>query len=81
MTATVTSKYQTICTVGYTGSVSRDENRAAHGGVCHIQLRHGANGIRARKVNSNGRFEEIGPSFVPTAEQVSHWEAIAKASR
>ena len=80
-TATITTKYQTICTVGYTGSVSRDENRAAHGGVCHIQVRRGANGLLARKVNTNGRHEEVGASFVPTAEQVARWEAIAKASR
>lgn len=78
----MTTKYQTICTVGYTGSVSRDENRAAHGAVCHIQARKASNGrILARKVNSNGRHQEVGESFEATAEQVAHWESIAKSQR
>lgn len=44
-------------TVCYTGSVSRNENRAAHGGVCHIETCEcGA----TRRTNSNGRHEEVG---------------------
>ena len=77
----ITTKYTTLCTVGYTGSVSRDENRAAHGGVCHIQVRRGANGLLARKVNSNGRHQEISESFIPTAEQMKNWESIAANAR
>jgi hypothetical protein len=77
----LTSRYQTICTVGYSGSVSRDENRAAHGGVCHIQVRAGKNCVLARRVNTNGSHQEIGESFEPTADQLAHWKTIAKESR
>ena len=77
----ITTKWNTVATVGYSGSVSRDENRAAHGGVCHLQARKGVNGLLGRKVNSNGRHEEIGTSFSLDAETLAHWESIAKASR
>lgn len=77
----ITTKFQTICTVGYCGSVSRNENRAAHGAVCHIQVRRGKTGLLARKVNSNGRHQEIGESFEPTADDIAHWERIEKSSR
>lgn len=79
---TITSKYQTICTVGYQGSVSRrSENRAAHGAVCHIQVRRAGGRVLARKVNSNGRHIETGEAFAATAEQIANWESIAKSSR
>ena len=41
------------------GAVSRDENPAAHGGVCHTEtcVQCGAR----RRVNSNGRHTEEGP--------------------
>ena len=62
----LTSRFQTIHTRGYTSSVSsvsRNENRAAHGGVCHTQCRRTASGaIRVRHVNSNGRHTEAGES-------------------
>lgn len=77
----ITSKYATLCTVGYSGSVSRNENRAAHGAVCHIQVRRGSNGVLARKVNTNGWHSEIGEAFEPTADQLTNWEKIAKSSR
>jgi len=78
----ITSKWQTVATVGYTGSVSRDENRAAHGGVCHLQARKGTTGILlGRKVNSNGRHEEIGEVFALDNNTLACWEEIAKASR
>lgn len=77
----LTTKYQTICTVGYSGSVSRNENRAAHGAVCHIQARRAGGRVLARKVNSNGRHQEVGAAFDATDDQVAHWESIAKASR
>jgi hypothetical protein len=80
-TAKISSKYATICTVGYQGSVSRLENRSAHGAVCHIQVRRANGRMLARKVNANGRHQEVGESFEPTAEQVAHWESVAKASR
>lgn len=78
----VTSRWTTICTTGYTGSVSRDENRAAHGGVCHTQVRHArAGGVIARKVNSNGRHQEVGEAFAPTAAELDHWQSIADSAR
>ena len=73
---TITTKWTTIATVGYNGSVSRDENRAAHGGVCHLQARKGKSGILGRKVNTNGRAVETGESFDLDAETLAHWEKI-----
>lgn len=84
MTATikVTSKWTTICTVGYTAPVSRYENRAAHGAVCHCQARRTRDGrIVGRKVNSNGRHQEVGESFALDAEQLAHWERIGRGNR
>lgn len=78
MATTITNKYTTICTVGYSGSVSRDENRAAHGAVCHIQVRKSSGRILARKVNTNGRHREIGEAFEPTTIEIAHWESIAQ---
>lgn len=77
----ITSKYTTLCTVGYQGSVSRDENRAAHGGVCHIQVRSAGGRVLARKVNTNGRHQEVGEAFEADADQLARWESIAKSSR
>lgn len=77
----ITTKYQTICTVGYTGSVSRNENRSAHGAVCHVQVRKAGGRILARKVNSNGRHQEVGEAFEATADHLANWESIAKSSR
>jgi len=79
MTTTIklTHRWQTICTVGYTGSVSSDENRSAHGGVCHCQARLARTGeIIGRKANSNGRHEEVGEPFVIDEGRVRHWAAI-----
>jgi len=78
---TITTKWKTIATVGYSHSVSRDENRAAHGGVCRLQARKGANGLLGRKVNANGRQEERGDSFELDAETLAHWVAIEKSTR
>jgi hypothetical protein len=78
---TITTKWKTVAIVGYSGSVSRDENRAAHGAVCLLQARKGANGLLGRKVNTNGRQEERGDSFELDAETLAHWGAIEKATR
>lgn len=76
--STITSKFTTVCTLGYSGSVSRNENRSAHGGVCHIQIRRAKGGVLlARKVNTNGRHQEIGEAFEPSDEQLSHWQVLA----
>ena len=78
----ITSKYTTIATIAYQGSVdSKNENRSAHGAVCHLQARKGANGLLGRKVNTNGRHEEKGEAFDLDADTLAHWESIAKASR
>ena len=77
----MTTEWTTIATIGYAGSVSRDENRAAHGGVCHLQARKGKSGMLGRKVNSNGRHQEVSSAFPLDTETLTHWESIAKASR
>lgn len=78
----LTTKYTTIATVGYSGSVnSRNENRAAHGAVCHLQARKGAHGVIGRRVNSNGRHQETGEAFALDADTLAHWERIAKSAR
>lgn len=82
MTMKLTSKYQTVATVGYTGSVSRNENRAAHGAVCHLQARrNAAREIVGRRVNSNGRHQETGEAFALDADTLAHWESIERSSR
>jgi hypothetical protein len=75
---TINTKWQTVATVGFTGSVSRDENRSAHGGVCHLQARKGANGTLGRKVNSNGRHDETGRAFELDSETLAHWESMSR---
>ncbi len=79
----ITSKYTTIATVGFSGSVSsRNENRSAHGAVCHLQARRNAAGqIVGRKVNSNGRHQEVGETFVLDADTLAQWERIERSSR
>lgn len=74
---TITRKYTTIAIIGYTDSVSRNENRAAHGAVCLLQARIARNGLIGRKVNSNGRHREIGSAFSLDTETLVHWESIA----
>ena len=73
---TLTKAWQTILIDGYTGSVSRDENRRAHGGVCLYQARRTRDGIEARRVNANGRAEEVGEPFAVDAETVARWASI-----
>lgn len=78
--AKITGRWKTICTVGYTCGVARDENRAAHGGVCHCQVRRDRNGnLIGRKVNTNGRHTEEGESFELSEEMLAHWERVARS--
>lgn len=78
----ITTHWTTVATVGYSHGVSRrNENRAAHGGVCHLQVRSVANGILGRKVNVNGRHAEQGEAFELDAYTLAQWKAISKASR
>lgn len=77
--AKLTSRWQTICTIGFQGSVKCHQNRAAHGGVCHLQARRARDGrIMARRVNSNGRHEEIGGAYVTDAETIAHWRKLGR---
>ena len=79
MAVRLTNRWKTICILSYQGSVNRDENRAAHGGVCLYQARiSGKNGRRGRKVNSNGRHEEIGDAFALDDQMLAHWESFDK---
>jgi len=76
---TLTRRWQTVCTVGYQGSVARNENRAAHGSVCHCQARLASDGtVLGRRVNSNGLHEEIGESFPLDSDRLRNWESIAR---
>ena len=77
----LTPKFETIAIVGYSGPVSRDENRAAHGAVCLLQARRAKDGFRGRRVNTNGRHYEMGKSFVLDLKTLANWERIAKSSR
>jgi len=81
-TTQLTTRFQTVAIVGYSQGVSRNQNPAAHGGVCLLQARRGANGeTLGRKVNTNGRHKEIGESFPLDSSTLLHWQSIAKASR
>ena len=79
--AIVTSTWTTLAIVGYRGSVAesaRDENRAAHGGVCLLQVRRNKAGLRiGRRVNSNGNHKEFGKTFPLFAQTLAQWEMIA----
>jgi hypothetical protein len=74
----ITTKWTTIATVGFSYSVGRHQNQAAHGGVCHVQAKKGSNGMLGRRVNSNGRHSETGEAFELDAETLAHWESIAR---
>jgi len=82
-TTKLTSRWQTICTVGYdaTLSVERTEGSPskARGGVCLCQARiSGKNGLRGRKINTTGwPNREIGYAFALDAETLARWEKIA----
>jgi hypothetical protein len=77
----ITTKWKTIATVGFNGSVSKHQNPMAHGGVCHLQARKTNKGIIARKVNTNGMHEEIGESFLIDNEKLCHWISLGKNER
>ena len=77
----ITTRWTTIATVGYLPGIAKNENRAAHGAVCHLQARKGESGIIGRKVNTNGRHQEISEAFPLDAETLAHWERIEASSR
>lgn len=77
----LTNKFTTIATIAYSGSVSTNQNRAAHGAVCHLQARKKADGqIVGRKVNSNGRHTETGEAFSLDVTTLARWQRIDRCS-
>jgi hypothetical protein len=72
------SEFKTIAVVAFAGSVSRrNYNPAAHGAVCLLQARINAKGEQiGRKVNTNGRHEEVGNAFRLDNDTLSHWESM-----
>lgn len=78
-TIQISTRFQTIATVGYTGSVSRNENRAAYGGVCLLQVKRNAFGKAiGRRINSNGGHLEVGKPFELDAETLYLWSQIGR---
>ena len=88
-TATYKTTWTTLAIVGFSGSVAESyhsENRAAHGGVCLLQVRkvkNGLDGLMARRVNSNsnGAQKEVGKAFLIDDVMLAQWHRIAKAAR
>jgi len=75
------SHWITIATVGYQHSVSINENRAAHGGVCHLEARQSPDGLLGRKTNSNGTHLEVGDTFPLDEETFFYWLSLGKCER
>ena len=73
--------WKTIAVVGYKGSVSRQEDRRAHGGVCLLQARTVKGSRQGRRVNSTGRYRETGEPFELDEQTLKQWQAIARSSR
>lgn len=69
-------KFTTICVVGFDGSVSKNENRMAHGGVklCQAKIIDGK--FKGRFINSNGHHIEVGKSFDLDVERLENWKKI-----
>ena len=74
----ITTTWQTIAIVGYSGAVASPQNYDAHGGVCLLEARQGKAGLLGRKVNSTGRHREVGKPFSLTADQLAQWQRIGK---
>jgi hypothetical protein len=74
----ITTAWKTIAIVGYSGAVATPQNHDAHGGVCLLEARQGANGLLGRKVNSTGRHREAGKPFSLTADQLAQWQRIGQ---
>lgn len=74
----VTMRWKTICTVCFRGAVDAlKENPAAHGNVCHFQVRKNAFGeVLGRKVNSNGSHREVGKAFLIDDATLARWESL-----
>ena len=78
-TATLSTRFTTIAVVGYAGPVKRNENPAAHGGVCLLQAKRNAFGKPVGlKINSNGGHLEVGKPFELDMETLDHWFTIGR---
>jgi hypothetical protein len=78
----LTNKFTTLATIAYSGSVSVNQNRAAHGAVCHLQARKKADGqLVGRHVNSNGRHRETGRAFPLDVDTLAQWQRMDHCSR
>ena len=84
----ITAKWTTIAIVGYAGTASgahytpTGENRAAHGGVCYLQVRRTPKGVvLGREVNGNGNHEEVGKPWALSADEIEGWSAAAARER
>ena len=77
----ITSKWKTVATIGFNGSVSRYQNPMAHGGVCHLQAKKSKDKNIGRKINANGGHIEVGESFNLDTETLQHWINISKCNK
>lgn len=73
----LTMRWRTVATVCFTHEVSKDENKAAHGGVCLLQLRKGKYSVFGRKINVNGLHKEVGEPFLVDDYTKERWLALA----
>lgn len=70
----LTSRFSTICVMGYNGSVSKHQDPRAAGGVKLCQARQAKDGtIFGKYINSNGKFQEVGEPFVMQQSEIDHW--------
>jgi hypothetical protein len=74
----ITTTWQTIAIVGYSGAVATPQNHDAHGGVCLLEARQAKTGLLGRKVNSTGRHREVGKPFSLTADQLAQWQRVGQ---
>lgn len=83
MTVKLTTKWKTIATVGYRPikTTIANQNRAAHGAVCHCQAMRSHGVMMGRYVNSNGRHRETGIAFPLDAEMLENWLKIEKSEK
>jgi hypothetical protein len=80
--AKVTTRWTTIATVGYTVGVNpTNENRAAHGGVCHLQARRKNGKLVGRRVLANGHHVETEEAFELDTWTLDHWRTIAESQK
>lgn len=76
----ITKHFKTMATIGFTGPVTNRPERInplAHHAVCHLQVRRGKGELLGRRVNSCGKYTEVGESFVLTDDLLEIWEQLA----